>query len=243
MTAQPHPNAGPGELYVELSPGSPTFPAIVEEQRTDGWARPHFRRAVAESVLAWLNGEHERGETRFGTGHFDDASIVLVDLDDSRSRIPVDAHGRVALGAGTWPWFISAPAGDPDADAALLADAQRLTPQARENLVTISICGDDPLFPATVDEERWNGWASPHFRRPVAEAVVAWVSEMYRESPDGSERAYWDGDTVVIVSPSYIAEDGYTPTRIEPDADDRYCIGGWEWTWENVEAPTDPPTQ
>jgi hypothetical protein len=67
-----------------------------------------------------------------------------------------------------------------------------------ETMVTITINGNDPLFPALVDtDELWNGAGIPRFRREVAGYVVDWVKETYAEYPGGSARAYWKGRTGV----------------------------------------------
>lgn len=101
-----------------------------------------------------------------------------------------------------------------------------------EDLVTIDVTGTaDPLFPAHVHDVRWNGWACPAFRRPVAEAVVEWINATAESYPDSSARAAWDGDTVVVTDPQYSHESDYAPERIGPDAHGRYGIGAFGWCW------------
>ncbi|MFI5593504.1 hypothetical protein ACIA5G_51345 [Amycolatopsis sp. NPDC051758] len=79
------------------------------------------------------------------------------------------------------------------------------------------------MFPALVDaDEHWNGAAIPRFRREVAGYVVDWVNETYVAFPGGSDRAYWDGRTVVVIESQWEDEPGYTPVRVEPDKDGRY---------------------
>lgn len=119
------------------------------------------------------------------------------------------------------------------------AHTERLARQPGEALVTINIDGHDPLFPALISDHRWNGWAIPYFRRQVAEVVVAWINKHSRTSPE-SARAYWDRDTVVYLIPAHASSGGYTPQRVDPDENGRYCIGGWEWTWEIADLPTNP---
>jgi hypothetical protein len=91
-------------------------------------------------------------------------------------------------------------------------------------------------FPAYVDRtQQWNGWLVPHFSRPVAEMVVRWLNRCAEEFPEGSCRAEWDGDAVLITDPIYEAEEpGYVPDRVTPDRQGRYCIGGYSWCWTEV---------
>lgn len=89
------------------------------------------------------------------------------------------------------------------------------------------------LFRAWIDPagDRWNGWLVPCFTRSEAVKVVDWLNGEFAECPDGSDRAEWDGDTVIHHSPMYEGEPGYAPYRVEADEDGRYWIGAANWTW------------
>jgi hypothetical protein len=89
------------------------------------------------------------------------------------------------------------------------------------------------LFRAWVDPagDRWNGWLVPSFTRSEVEKVVAWLNSQYALYPDGSDRAEWDGDTVIHHTPMYEGEPGYHPWRVEPDEHGRYWFGAMNWTW------------
>lgn len=114
--------------------------------------------------------------------------------------------------------------------------------QTRADNGGVTIDGAGPIFPAWTDEDvRWNGWLVPHFTREAAERVVTWLNASYAEVGDGSDRAEWDGDVVVVHCPVYEGEPGYRPERVEADEHGRYCIGGFTYTWcrpapETVEA-------
>jgi hypothetical protein len=110
------------------------------------------------------------------------------------------------------------------AKRAMATDLNRMHPQPGELLVTIPAHGDDrdPHFPALVTRGRW---PTPHFRREVAEAVVVWTNEVYREDPANSPRAYWRRDTVVI-------DDGADELCFSVEDDGRFSIGGGFWVWD-----------
>ncbi|RSM68696.1 hypothetical protein DL991_41235 [Amycolatopsis sp. WAC 01375] len=119
---------------------------------------------------------------------------------------------------------------NPPRDTAAARRREILAPREGEELVTISIDGADPHFPALVADELWNGAAIPRFRLEVAELVVDWINDTYASYPDGSARAHWDGDTVVLTH----SDPDYDPDRVEPDDEGRYGIGARAWVWEFV---------
>jgi hypothetical protein len=235
-----------GELYVELliggyikySPwtGEAVFPARVDEETRGDWARPRFRREVAEQIATWYAELVPEDPVSVDSWRFDDQIPAHWRTMAGVSRVELrpDENGLYPLGEGLWPWFLSAPS-TPESDTALLADQQRLVPQPREALVTIGIDGHEPHLPALVADFRWNGSAIPRFRREVAEVVAAWTNDVYRKYPDGSERAYWAGDDIVLVEPNLYGGRACIAERVGPDDDRRYAIGAFRWTWELVE--------
>jgi hypothetical protein len=219
-----------GELYVEPQvresvdemPGAVlVFPAQVADPELDSPLRPLFRREVVEQI-----------SDSFDTCHFDGDTLVHQNSANSTDVLEIlpDASGRYALDAFIDEWCFGAPS-TPEVDTALLADTARLQPLPGEVLVLLSWDGNEPHFPAVIDDWHWNGCVIPRFRREVAEVVAAWTNEMSRQYPDGSERAYWAGDDVVLLMPGCGAG---APERIGPDDDGRYCVGGYRWTWELV---------
>ncbi|WHT20205.1 hypothetical protein N8J89_03785 [Crossiella sp. CA-258035] len=254
MNAHPVPAIEPGEVYVAVNPPtSHVFPALVDHHRANGFAQPRFRPAVLEAITAWVNSTNTAGDPSPASGMQILAGLLdlgynttptvsvpddMAALVEALDVVAPDTHGRYPLGAGTVEWTITAPMDEPDPLEALRAETDRLTPLAGEGIVTISARGNDPLFPALIDSERWNGFASPRFRRPVAEVVVAWLNTTYRASPDGSYCGYWDEDVIVLVDPQAVDVDGYVPERIEPDPEGYYVLGAWEWAWELVSAPS-----
>jgi hypothetical protein len=228
-----------GENYVELLTSQRhwgaecaghMFPAEVSEDSWNGWALPRFRREVAEKVAEWLTAMHPTDPDWFAPCHVEAETLVYYESGkpEGRVEVPPDDDGLYPLGAGFWCWYVTAPS-IPDADAALLADHDRLVAQAGEVMVGLFLDDDDPVFPALVGQNRWNGWACPRFRREVAEVVAAWTNEHRRRDPEGSELAYWDGDDVVLVEA--LCNGGGVAERVEPDREGRYSIGGWRWTW------------
>ncbi|WP_156096592.1 hypothetical protein [Amycolatopsis jejuensis] len=205
------------------------FPAIVDDKRWNGFAVPRFRRPVAEAVARWLTGMHTRHPSTWpDTARFDSETLTVQAATGAETeRTNPDDNGRYPIGYRTWHWELTAPL----ADSTVLDGTARLTTEPDEILVTINICGTDPAFPALASATHgWSRAGCPRFRRPVAEAVVAWLNATAADCRDGSVDAYWDGDTVVLVDYQYIAEDGYLPDRISPDDDGRYSIGAtFEW--------------
>lgn len=118
-----------------------------------------------------------------------------------------------------------------DADTQVLNDPTRRTPHPGEVMVHLCVYGDDsdPHFPAIVTAHRAPGDIAPLFRREVAEAVVAWCNTEHRAAPD-CHRVWWQGDTIVLHSPAYTDDPGYTPERVGPDRYGRYAIGA-DWWW------------
>lgn len=93
---------------------------------------------------------------------------------------------------------------------------------------------DETWFEAMHDPtDRWNGWASPKFDRATAERLVEWMNEFVAENAYESDVLSWDGNDVIGWCQMYADEGGekYTPARWSPDAEGRYSIGAWAWTW------------
>jgi hypothetical protein len=235
MTRQPHLNAEPDEIYVALDPTGPVFPATIDWHRRDGWAVPHFRYPVARAILSWLDDQTEHPGFHWRSGRFDRDSLILTDRQGNHSRITADATGRYRLADDPWHWSISAPHPGTQATITVEANRRALAADAGEDLVTLPSSGADPVFPAVV-ANRGHRQVVPYFRRAVANAIMAWINRLYLANPRDCNRAYWDRDTVVIVTAALVGEDGYLPTRIPPDADGRYCIGGGEWEWKKLDA-------
>lgn len=87
---------------------------------------------------------------------------------------------------------------------------------------------DAPSFPAIIDDERWNTFAVPRFRRATAEAVASWLNAMHEEDP-----RTWPGgaafgpDGVLTV----LEGEERATMRVLPDAEGRYAIGFQGWAW------------
>lgn len=86
------------------------------------------------------------------------------------------------------------------------------------------------VFRATYDPAlRWNGWlGAPAFDRAEVERVIEWAKD--------DNTFAWDGDVLVHTENDYAADDpeGYEPERIEPDAEGRYSVGGFNWCWSEA---------
>lgn len=234
MSTPPIPAATDGEVYVALyAPEAPAFPAVIDDERWNTFAVPRFRRETANAVVSWLNMMHEQDPDEWpGAASFDNDILTVLDSEEHDPvQVEPDDHGRYAIGFRGWSWVLDTPPDDERADAVLLADTARLVAEDDEILVTINIDGADPVFPALASATHgWSRAGCPRFRRPVAEVVVAWISATARKYPAGSDRAYWDGDTIVLLDFQQVAEDGYLPARITADDDGRYSIGAtWEW--------------
>jgi hypothetical protein len=240
--------AQPGELYVRLDPGDPAdlahpvFPALVEGRRWNGWARPRFRREVAEALLTWLTDVHDPDQGWRDTGHFDGDTLVLVEAEDQyQTTVSPDRDGRYPVGAGGWCWALTVPHRSADTarhEAELLADPARFVPLPGEMLITTqSTNGTDPAFPALASVPDRRGWRVARLRREVAEAVVAWINNT---TGDDLGAAYWDDDTVVVLRTEHLGEHGYLPHRITPDQHGRYPLSTGTWPWITPPAHRDP---
>lgn len=180
-----------GEHYVRLAcatePEPPVFPAQIEDERWWGHVRPWFRREIAEAVIAWRATRSEPCtdwcDCSQVTVTLAGGTVTLTDSNTISGPVEPDEQGRYGIGASWWHWELTTPPTDPDTDAAILAEQARFVPQDGEQLVTIDIDGTDPAFPALLADTTWNGWACPSFRRPVAEAVIAWLNTTARKLP------------------------------------------------------------
>lgn len=87
-------------------------------------------------------------------------------------------------------------------------------------------------FPAYCDPtDGWNGFQIPHFSKAAAVRVVEWNAEYVKGAEENSEHLRWDGDVIILHSPMYKDEPGYSDERIGPDENGRYAIGAANWTW------------
>jgi hypothetical protein len=235
MHTPQNPRARDGEVYVALADRKPVFPAKIDDKRWNGFVRPRFGREAADAIAAWLNTPNSSDSvTEDYTVNFDDDVMIVNDTSMGETyRFEPDDDGRYAIGAGDWIWELATPASDETAEAALLADVERLAPQHGEILVTMNVtaAGLDPVFPAVPDTNSgWSRASKPRFRPEVAAVVVAWLNDTERRYPGGTT-AYWDDNTVVLVNWLAAAEDGYLPTRIAPGDDGRYTVDT-EFEWE-----------
>ena len=95
-----------------------------------------------------------------------------------------------------------------------------------------------------IDAVRWNGFAVPHFREEVARQIVADVAEqnklLLEKGADEQDLDYLEIGSESPLVIRHLSYDG-TDTKalyelIEADADGLYGIGGWCWTWSEVQA-------
>jgi hypothetical protein len=207
---------------------------VIGRQSTDGHACPAFRRCVAVELLEWLSHRYfVDGRTDLGRGYLNGDTIVLVDPNGNRSRTVPDAHDRYVLDTQYWTWDVSTPTADVDAGNALLADVGRLVPKPGEECVTIEGC--HLLFPAIIDRDAVDGLARPRFRGPVAEVVVAYLNDMFRYFPNGTDRAYWRDDEIIYIGHDDYLHSGFQPEVITIDESGRYCIDRWDWLSPSTE--------
>jgi hypothetical protein len=235
-----------GELYVEQRTRDDfehtpltglLFPARIPDIRS-AVVRPVFRREVVEQISTWLAVVHQTSPDEVELCHFEGDTLVRHTRGDlgSRTETRPDADGLYPLDFDMTCWVLEAPS-IPDSDAAILADQERLVPQPGECLVLMGWDGNEPLFPALVQDYRWNGWVIPRFRREVAEVVAAWINDIYRQHPEGCARAYWNGDVLVLMDSNCAGNFECPPEWIEPEDDGRYFIGAEGWTWELAPDP------
>jgi hypothetical protein len=235
MNTPSTPHSHAGEVYVSLADSTAAFPAVIADERWNGFARPRFTRHTTAAVAAWLTARSGIDDNHRVTARFHGTILTITELSgNDTERVAPDQDGRYPLGAGGWMWQLATPLPDVVAESALLADSDRLIPVPGEFLVSINIDGSDPAFPALASAVHgWSQAGAPRFRPEVAEVVVAWINKTERKYP-GTCGAYWDGDTIVYLDRLLSAEDGYLPTRVAPDEDGRYSVG-LEFEWERLE--------
>lgn len=92
--------------------------------------------------------------------------------------------------------------------------------------VTVTI-DYETTFDAWTDRSvRWNGWVTPAFDRAEADKVIA---AMTADTEDFGCRFRWDGDTLFMAESD--GAEWYDEEQVGPDANGRYPIGAWNWTW------------
>ncbi len=95
-------------------------------------------------------------------------------------------------------------------------------------------------YPAEIlANQRWNGWVIPRFTREVTERIAADLAASNAATavhPLDAQIVRFDGDAALIVAaPGTHAEE--VLDRVDPDGDERYCVGGFRWCWSTVEDP------
>lgn len=93
----------PGERYVQLESGGPTFPAVVEATTWNGWLRPRFRRDTAETLIGWLNDQTNADPDTDIQGYFEEHTLITEEGEHCY-EYPPGPDGRYAVGAGGWCW-------------------------------------------------------------------------------------------------------------------------------------------
>ncbi|MFE0765387.1 hypothetical protein [Streptomyces smyrnaeus] len=105
------------------------------------------------------------------------------------------------------------------------------------------VCVDDEhIYPARLDRSnRWNGWVSPGFTLDAVRQLAAHTEEAAEEYGYDcvDQIKVIDGvpePVVLHIRWQYLTDEPTTAANVvKPDADGRYWIGGWEWTWYEVE--------
>ncbi|WP_019548604.1 hypothetical protein [Streptomyces sulphureus] len=105
------------------------------------------------------------------------------------------------------------------------------------------VCVDDEhIYPASLDRSnRWNGWVSPGFTLDAVRQLAAHTEEAAEEYGYDcvDQIKVLDGapePVVLHIRWQYLSDEPTTAANVvKPDADGRYWIGGWEWTWYEVE--------
>lgn len=104
--------------------------------------------------------------------------------------------------------------------------------------------GDDPAWTftaASVDAERWNGWACPWFTEEEARKIAAVSKAEYERDPDATQE-YIDvredagpAERFVLLAPGE-SDEAYPEASMNVDGVWLYGIGGGNWTWEEDHA-------
>lgn len=81
---------------------------------------------------------------------------------------------------------------------------------------------------------RWNGWCTPEFDRDEVERIITWVHVSNAGDPDYYVTFEWDGPVLVQTN---VDGGERSVERIEPNAQGRYPVGSFSWTWSELEVP------
>jgi hypothetical protein len=99
--------------------------------------------------------------------------------------------------------------------------------------------GEQPYEAESIDAVRWNGFAVPRFREEVARRIVADVAKQNEELlAKGADRHDLDVLEITNEDPLTIRHtvyDGEEYETLTADADGLFSIGGWCWTWMEVD--------
>ena len=107
----------------------------------------------------------------------------------------------------------------------------------RQARVSLYMTDDAPSYPATVSDERWNGFEMPRFDLATAHQIAADLAKT-AETDDYMEVPVWDEalQGFLLVSALYDIGDA---EFISADEDGLYDIGAGFWTWQLVEDETE----
>ncbi|MEV0003488.1 DUF4314 domain-containing protein [Micromonospora sp. NPDC050980] len=215
------------ERYAQHAPpGAPAWENLNAQQRD-------------QARWAWCGGYADAAHTEAAR----QCRMILHPDGDDRDLTHVHPD-RVRLGgpgvfAGDWAW-------QPNADGQMRI----------------------PVGFAGILIDHWNGWAVFTCTRDVAQAIVAdqqthrdqfrqrlldggaTNTDAEQQVDESLGRMSFDGD-VIVADDSRVQADPDAVDRINPDADGRYVVMGWNWTWNAVHpydcdrivgAIPDPPT-
>jgi hypothetical protein len=109
--------------------------------------------------------------------------------------------------------------------------------------------GPDGLDAWIVEDEHWNGFVIPYFTKAQADEWLRKAQENFASSAfdfgeDGRGYAYYDAmkDEYTCVFPESIEDpenvfSGHDWINPQGETVRLYCIGGWNWTWEDQTEP------
>ncbi|RBM17397.1 hypothetical protein DI005_22160 [Prauserella sp. PE36] len=96
---------------------------------------------------------------------------------------------------------------------------------ATDGGVYVALADTTQVFPATIEDERWNGFAVPRFRRIVAESIALWLNTMHDHGPDEwPDTATFDGDVLTVLE-----TEEHRPDRVGRNGAWLSLVGSVHW--------------
>jgi hypothetical protein len=73
----------------------------------------------------------------------------------------------------------------------------------------------------------------------VAEVITAYLNDIFRYFPNGTDRAYWHNDQIIYIGHGDYLQPGFLPEVMTINESGRYCIDRWDWLSPSTDPSSD----